>query len=546
MDLVYAFVLTFLITVLVTLVALHTLSLQWLSRLERSLAAGHLEQAEQAFRSLLTWVPRRLEFTTIWNRAALDVRLISPLPPDRVRNSLLQLTREVAERRPRLIALRRLEAHLLRQEGQIDEAKALLESVPRRTHPVDSQQRAIFYELTGDLDRAREEYALALRRLEQRLARTRFGLSRRSQSRLKAHLQRSLAQVHTRRGRFDEAMQALEASIQTEPRSVEAAYGRVAVAGLLERSQGVEAAERYLLDAIGQSPPWAGLFLQTLGEIQTRAGRYTEAHQSLEQSLARVMVEAAQQMPRTGRQVAQNPRYLSLMLARFELEMASGRLAAARDLLERLQEENPDHPLVQMAWAGYYESQGEDTLSVSWLERVLSSSESGFLHEVTRPAARSRLAETYVRLGRLEDAEAEYRRALRVGEAGPAMRATLGYLLARQGRQADADPLLEEALKEFQTRLQRNPSDSELLAGLGNLLAHRGQLEDAQPYLERAVVSSPRDCGAWSSLGELCQRRNQLPRAREAYQKALSLAQRPDQKEKLETRLAEVEGALPT
>lgn len=531
---------------LLTLTALHILSLHWITRMEKSLARGHLEEAEKAFHNLLTWVPRRLEFTTIWNRAALDVRLISPLPPERVRKALLALTRQVAEKRPRLIALRRLEAHLLRQEGQVEEAKALLESVPRRPHPVDSQQRAIFYELTGDLERAREEYATALQSLDARLAGTRFGLSRRSLERLKAHLLRSLAQVHTRRGRLDEAVQALEASIQADRKSLEGAYSRVAVAGLLERTQGVEAAERYLLDAIGQTPPWAGLFLQTLGEIQTRAGRYTEAHQSLEQSLARVMVEAAQQMPRTGRQVSQNPRYLSLMLARFELEMAAHHFPAARDLLERLQEENPDHPLVQLAWASFYEAQGEDTLGVSWLERAVARTESGFLGEVTRPAARSRLAETYVRLGRLDDAETEYRRALRAGEAGPAMRATLGYLLARQGRQEDADPLLEDALKEFETRLQRNPSDSELLAGIGNLLAFRGRLEDAQSYLERAVTSSPRDCAAWSSLGELCQKRNQLPRAREAYEKALALAQRPDQKHALQTRLAEVEGAPPT
>ncbi len=546
MDLFRAFGLTFFSTVLVTLIVLHTLSLQWLAKLERSLAQGHLEEAEKAFHKLLTWVPRRLEFTTIWNRAALDVRLVSPLPPERVRRALLQLTRAVAERRPRLIALRRLEAHLLRQEGQVEEAKALLESVPRRPHPVDGQQRAIFYELTGDLERARQEYDIALKQLDARFGGTRFNLSRRSQARLRAHLLRSLAQVHTRRGKLDEAVQALEASIQAERKSLEGAYSRVAVAGLLERTQGVEAAERYLLDAIGQTPPWAGLFLQTLGEIQTRAGRYTEAHQSLEQSLARVMVEAAQQVHRTGRQVSQNPRYLSLMLARFELEMASERYGAARDLLERLTEENPDHPLVQMAWASFYEAQGEDTLGVSWLERAVARTEGGFLGEYTRPAARSRLAEAYVRLGRLEDAETEYRRALRAGEAGPAMRATLGYLLARQGRLQDADPLLEEAQKEFENRLQRNPSDSELLAGIGNLLAFRGRLEDAQSYLERAVLSSPRDCAAWSSLGDLCQKRNQLPQAREAYQKALALAHRPDQKQTLQTRLAEVEGALPT
>ena len=126
------------------------------------------------------------------------------------------------------------------------------------------------------------------------------------------------------------------------------------------------------------------------------------------------------------------------------------------------------------------------------------------------------------------------------------MRATLGYLLARQGREADADPLLEEALRDFEARLQRNPSDSELLAGLGTLLTFRGRLEDAESYLERAVLSSPRDCAAWSSLGELRQKRNQLPQAAEAYQKALALAQRPDQKQTLESRLAEVEGARPT
>ncbi len=101
-------------------------------------------------------------------------------------------------------------------------------------------------------------------------------------------------------------------------------------------------------------------------------------------------------------------------------------------------------------------------------------------------------------------------------------------------------------MRDFRQKLRRNPSDSELLAGLGNLLAYRGDLEDAQSYLERAVSSSPRDCAAWSSLGDLRQKRNQLPQALEAYRKALELAQRPDQKKSLQSRLAEVEGALPT
>ncbi|MEW6278552.1 MAG: tetratricopeptide repeat protein, partial [Candidatus Eremiobacterota bacterium] len=366
-------------------------------------------------------------------------------------------------------------------------------------------------------------------------------------SRLQANVYRSLAQVYTRLGRLDDASSALEKVAELDSDSLEGAYSRIALAGLLERTRGPEASERLLRSSIEDAPTFASLFLQTLGELQTRAGAYDEAERSLEQAITRLMVEATLSAPGLSpdKLLGENPRFLSLMLARCELDMARGNLEGARETLERLRDHAPTHPLVNLAWAGYYERQGDDHTAVAYLERAVAHQQasSSLLHELTRPAARARLAECYTRLERLDDAEAEYRRALKSGDRHPHLLASLAYLLSATGRAPDGVPLLDEAAEEFHHRLQRNPSDGELLLGLGSLMAFREQFAEARPHLERATRVNPRDSGAWSALGDLERRTGNSDAARRCYERALELAARPGQVSALKARLEEVSAA---
>jgi len=78
----------------------------------------------------------------------------------------------------------------------------------------------------------------------------------------------------------------------------------------------------------------------------------------------------------------------------------------------------------------------------------------------------------------------------------PADHGELGYILANQGRYAEAVPRLALAAAGF-------PSNGVLQRDLGTILVRLGRLEDARPHLERAAVSLPDDPRTHRDLGRV-------------------------------------------
>lgn len=115
------------------------------------------------------------------------------------------------------------------------------------------------------------------------------------------------------------------------------------------------------------------------------------------------------------------------------------------------------------------------------------------------------------------DSPAPQRRAL-----SPAELCRLAGALTAQGRPAEAEAAYRRAVRLL-------PDDAAPHAGLGLLLAERDALDEAQELLRRACALAPQDAGIHNSLGRLALRRRQHDEALTCFQAALALA--PDQPE---------------
>ena len=92
----------------------------------------------------------------------------------------------------------------------------------------------------------------------------------------------------------------------------------------------------------------------------------------------------------------------------------------------------------------------------------------------------------------------------------------LGYLLAAQGRTA-------EAIEHYQKALKINPDCAESDNNLGTVFLNQGQLDKALGYYRQALAIDPNFAEAQNNLGILLARQGQIPEAIGHYQKAIEL-----------------------
>lgn len=106
-------------------------------------------------------------------------------------------------------------------------------------------------------------------------------------------------------------------------------------------------------------------------------------------------------------------------------------------------------------------------------------------------------AMNYVALGRNEDAERSYRKAIAAGSVDA--RPDLGAFLYRQGR-------MPEALEVLKAAYKTNPNSTRVNLEYGRVLLHAGQAEEAVKRLEKAVELNPGDANGHLLLGRAYQR----------------------------------------
>jgi tetratricopeptide (TPR) repeat protein len=117
------------------------------------------------------------------------------------------------------------------------------------------------------------------------------------------------------------------------------------------------------------------------------------------------------------------------------------------------------------------------------------------------------------RQGRIEEAVAEYSRALEINAADPEAHNDLGLALQRQGN-------LERAIAEHREAIWIEPEFPEAFNGLGVSLLDEGKTREAEAAFREALRINPADAEAANNLGNVLAREGRIDEAINEYQEA--------------------------
>jgi len=167
------------------------------------------------------------------------------------------------------------------------------------------------------------------------------------------------------------------------------------------------------------------------------------------------------------------------------------------------------------------------------------------IHQTMQTAARHHQA------GRLDQAEALYRRVLLEHPSQPEALHLLGIILSQRGQHEAALELLrkavaihprsadfqsnlgivlanlgrtQEALEAFEQALRLRPGHAQAQSNLGGALRAAGRMDEAIEAFGKAAASQPGNAAAWHQLGDLLRVRGRLPEAVQAFEKELAVA----------------------
>lgn len=124
-----------------------------------------------------------------------------------------------------------------------------------------------------------------------------------------------------------------------------------------------------------------------------------------------------------------------------------------------------------------------------------------------------------LRMGRLHEAEQDYRRSLQIDPMSPSAHEGLGLVLLQTRR-------LEEAYLHFELAHKVQPMNADVLTHWGLVALEMGNLSDAHAKFERAVERDVRNPHAWHNLGLVETKRGHPQRGIECLQRAIDL--KPD------------------
>jgi tetratricopeptide (TPR) repeat protein len=161
------------------------------------------------------------------------------------------------------------------------------------------------------------------------------------------------------------------------------------------------------------------------------------------------------------------------------------------------------------------------------------------------------IAEAYWALGKLEEAIASGREALRLNPESWQVRCNLGSTLVHQGQLDEAIELFREAIRlqpnfaqaynnlghalqirgdsagaveHFRTALRLNPALVEVHGNLGKILLDRGETNDALKHCQEAIRLRPNSADAHHKLGNVLQTLGQLVEAESCFRRSIQLS----------------------
>lgn len=173
---------------------------------------------------------------------------------------------------------------------------------------------------------------------------------------------------------------------------------------------------------------------------------------------------------------------------------------------------------VHLDFGKIFENQGNFDRRLQEYQAALTAAEAkghGDLKSLDQALAHRRMAAVFDRLGRFQQSEDHYKKALKLGPKEAKTWNDEGYSYYLQGRWAESEKSLKKALKLA-------PDNARIRTNLGLTLAATGRSEEALTLLSR----SEGDAAGHANLGYLLAATGQYEPARQEYRKALAL--RPD------------------
>jgi len=209
----------------------------------------------------------------------------------------------------------------------------------------------------------------------------------------------------------------------------------------------------------------------------------------------------------------------SFVFDHFQYLASIGPLALAGTALVRLSDFTiPRQPWLQSAlcgglllivgmasWQRTWVYESEDAF---WTDTLAKNPDSWMAH--------NNLGEALLRKGQLDDAVAQYQKALGIYPNQAKANNNLGVALFQKGQ-------LDDAVAQFQKATEINPDYPEAHNNLGSALVQKGQLDEAISQFQKAVELNPDYPEAHSNLGNALIQKGQMDDAVANYQKALEI-----------------------
>jgi Flp pilus assembly protein TadD len=132
-------------------------------------------------------------------------------------------------------------------------------------------------------------------------------------------------------------------------------------------------------------------------------------------------------------------------------------------------------------------------------------------------AAMQLLAMVHDRLGQLDESETLFTRSVEIRPRDAEFRTNLALLLAKRRR-------LDEAIRELERALVLQPSLRAARLALARVCNEAGQHAAAGVHARKLIAASEHDSEAWSALGAARYLAGEMPGAREAFERAVTIS----------------------
>jgi tetratricopeptide (TPR) repeat protein len=295
-------------------------------------------------------------------------------------------------------------------------------------------------------------------------------------------------------GRFEEARKYFEQGLKLDPRNAACLFNM----GFIEGRQGNQAkAEEYFQQTLKSNPDYAEALLE-LANLRITAKRNQEAAELLRRYV----------------KVARNPSsgYYKLAMVERSLKQFD---AAQRDLnvFQTLSKDTSPGPYPYQHLFDYLDNRANLTAH----ERTqldLTELENQIKTHPGRPQDLYLLAETYLKLGKLDEARQAIAQLDQSSGEDFRMQAGLGVLLARYR-------LYDDAIRHFQAAAKANPDSDDVKFDLADTYFRKGQHRQALDTAQTVSAEGQKDDAYLALLGDIYSHLGDAARSAQIFQDAI-------------------------